>query len=108
MADPTLHVTRLQEAVTAVERMLEDYARSRSRTGLRYEQPAPHPAGLGTPAEGSALDALAGWFSLTPFELAVVALAAGFEISPDMANLCALAQGDPTVTYPTSLLALAV
>ncbi|WP_413740580.1 hypothetical protein [Sphingomonas sp. Sphisp66] len=108
MADPTLHVTRLQEAVTAVERMLEDYARSRSRTGLRYEQPAPHAAGLGAPAEGSALDALGGWFSLTPFELAVVALAAGFEISPDMANLCALAQGDPAVTYPTSLLALAV
>ncbi len=31
------HVARLQDAVTAVERMLEDYARTRSRPGLRLD-----------------------------------------------------------------------
>lgn len=108
MSEPSIHVTRLQAAVTAVERMLEDYARSRSRTGLRHDLPAAQVSGLGEALPGSAFDALGEWFALTPFEQAVVALAAGFEISPDMANLCALAQGDPAVTYPTTLLALAV
>ncbi|WP_204277976.1 hypothetical protein, partial [Escherichia coli] len=67
-----------------------------------------HETGLGEPLPGSAFDALANWFSLTPFEQGVIALAAGFEISPDIPNLCALAQGDPAVTCPTTLLALAI
>lgn len=102
------HVARLQDAVTAVERMLEDYARTRSRPGLRHELSQPQEAGLGEPVPGSAFDALASWFSLTAFEQGVIALAAGFEISPDIANLCALAQGDPATPYPTTLLALAI
>ena len=108
MADPSPHVVRLQNAVGAVERMLEDYARSRSRPSQRHEPVAAPGPEFGEPVEGSALDALARWFGLSPFELAVVSLAAGFEISPDVANLCALAQGDPAVPYPTTLLALAV
>lgn len=102
------HVARLQDAVTAVERMLEDYARTRSRPGLRHEPSQSQEAELGEPVPGSAFDALANWFSLTAFEQGVVALAAGFEISPDIANLCALAQGDPATPYPTTLLALAI
>ncbi|PTS88828.1 ATPase, partial [Sphingomonas sp. HMWF008] len=106
MSETSPHVARLREAVGAVERLLEDYARSRSRGIGRPDRPAP--ADLGAPVDGSALDALAKWFSLSTFEVAVIALAAGFETSPDMANLCALAQGDPAAPYPTTLLALAV
>lgn len=107
MTEASPHVARLRGAVEAVERMLEDYARARSRSAVRHDPAAPLP-GIGDPVEGSALDALASWFSLGPFEVAVVALAAGYEISPDMAGLCALAQGDPAMPYPTTLLALAV
>jgi len=63
---------------------------------------------LGPTEEGSALDALAGWFSLTSFETGVVVLASAMEASPETASLCALAQGDPALPFPTSLLALAV
>jgi hypothetical protein len=108
MAEPSIHVARLQAAVSAVERMMEDYARARSRPGGHHPPGAARGVDLGPPIDGSALDALAGWYALTPFELAVIALAAGFEISPDMASLCALAQGDPTANTPTTLLALAV
>ncbi|MGK6319608.1 ATP-binding protein [Sphingomonas sp. DT-204] len=105
MASP--HVERLQSAVDAVSRMLELHVRQRTRAGAAFVR-EPAPAGLGSPIEGSALDAMGVWFGLTEFELATVALAAGVEISPDVANLCALAQGDPAIPYPTTLLALAV
>lgn len=101
------HVERLQGAVDAVSRMLELYARQRAHAGAAFVHELAS-TGLGSPVDGSALDAMGAWFGLTEFELATVALAAGIEISPDMANLCALAQGDPTTPYPTTLLALAV
>lgn len=108
MAIVSPHVRRLQEAVNAVLGMLESYAHRRVRSHtILVSEPAPA-AGLGVPVEGSALDALGGWFSLTEFELAVVVLAAGIEISPDMARFCALAQGEPGMPYPTVMLALAV
>ncbi|HXC55132.1 MAG TPA: ATP-binding protein [Rhizomicrobium sp.] len=107
MAKVSPHVERLQGAVNAVSRMLEIYARRRAHAGGTL-MPEPGVAGLGPPVEGSALDAMAQWFSLTAFELAVVVLAAGIDIQPDVANLCALAQGDPATPYPTTLLALAV
>jgi len=103
----TPHVQRFQEALEAVSRMLESYSRRRARTDATLT-PAPAAAGLGPPVEGSALDAMADWFGLTEFEVAVVVLAAGMEVSPDLANLCALAQGDPGLRYPTVMLALAV
>ena len=101
------HVMRLQTALEAVSRRLETYARRRTRPDAA-SLAAPTTAGLGAPVEGSALDALAGWFDLSEFELAVITLAAGLEVSPDIASLCALAQGDPATPYPTVLLALAV
>lgn len=101
------HVERLQGAVHAVSRMLERYARRRAHSGATPVS-EPGAAGLGPPVEGSALDAMADWFSLSEFELAVVVLAAGVEIEPDMANQCAFAHGDPATPYPTTLLALAV
>ncbi|MGK6355778.1 ATP-binding protein [Sphingomonas sp. DT-207] len=107
MAEASPHVERLQRAVSAVSRMLELYSRQRAHAGASFARES-GPTGLGPPIEGSALDAMASWFSLTEFELATVVLAAGVEISPDMANLCALAQGDPAIPYPTTLLALAV
>jgi AAA+ superfamily predicted ATPase len=105
MANVSPHVERLKGAVHAVARMLENHSRHRSQTASFL--PQPEVAGLGPPVEGSALDAMAAWFDLSEFELAVVALAAGIEIMPDMANLCALAQGDVAIPYPTTLLALA-
>nr|WP_294814464.1 ATP-binding protein [uncultured Sphingomonas sp.] len=107
MVEASPHVERLQRAVHAVSRMLELYARQRAHAGTSFAREA-GPTGLGPPLEGSALDAMASWFNLTEFELATVVLAAGVEISPDMASLCALAQGDPATPYPTTLLALAM
>jgi ATPase family associated with various cellular activities (AAA) len=106
MTEASPHVRRLEGAVDAISGMLESYARRRTRGDAVpiVEPPAPR---LGAPVNGSALDAMADWFNLTEFEFAVVALAAGIEISPDLANLCALAQGDPAMPYPTMLLALA-
>jgi hypothetical protein len=108
MTQVSPHVERLQGAVGAVSRMLELYALQRAHVGTTPIPREPAPTGLGPPVEGSALDAMANWFGLTEFELATVVLAAGVEISPDMANLCALAQGDPATPYPTTLLTLAV
>jgi hypothetical protein len=102
------HVERLQCAINAVSAMLERYAKLRQRTVMPAEMAGPPVLDLGPVEPGSALDALAGWFSLTPFETGVVVLAAAMEASPETANLCALAQGDPTLPFPTSLLALAV
>lgn len=107
MAAMSPHVARLDQAIAAVTRMLEDYARARTR-GLHAEPVPPSPPSIGDPVPGSALDALAAWYALTPFEVAVIALAAGFETSPDLAGLCAVAQGDPALASPTALLALAV
>jgi AAA+ superfamily predicted ATPase len=107
MANVSLHVGRLKDAIQAVARMLETYARRRSQTVAAVPQQG-EVTRLGPPVEGSALDAMAAWFDLSEFELAAVALVAGIEIMPDMANLCALALGDMATPYPTTLLALAV
>jgi AAA+ superfamily predicted ATPase len=108
MNKPPRHVERLQRAIEAVGTMLERYAKLRQRTVMPSEAAGLPALDLGPTEEGSALDALAGWFSLTPFEVGVVVLAAAMEASPEIANLCALAQGDPALPFPTSLLALAV
>lgn len=107
MAEDSPHVQRLQSAVNAVSRLLESYARRRAHSDAT---PIAEPAAprLGLPIEGSALDAIADWLNLTEFELAVVVLAAGIETSPDLPGLCALAQGNPAMPYPTISLALAV
>jgi hypothetical protein len=106
---PSRHVARLQDAIRGVCVMLENHTRRRNDglTGPLSPSVPPPPAELGTPVDGSAFDALGVWFDLTVFEMGVVALTAGVEVSPDVASLCALAQGDPAMPYPTSLLALA-
>jgi hypothetical protein len=56
----------------------------------------------------SALETLAASFGLSPFERDLLLLAAGIELDPEFAPLCASAQGDPARRYPTFSLALAV
>ena len=55
-----------------------------------------------------ALERLCTGFRLTTFERQVVLLCAGVELSASLANLCALAQDNSRLTYPTFSLALAV
>src|SRR3954468_10086269 len=107
MSAASPHVARLQTAVAAVARMLESYARRRALSPT-VATPDPAATSLGPPVAGSALDAVAHGFALSAFEVATLALGAGMEISPEIAGLCALAQADPGMAYPTSLLALAV
>ena len=55
-----------------------------------------------------ALEQLCVGFRLSPFERQILLLCAGVEFSASLANLCAIAQGSPQLTYPTFSLALAV
>ncbi|MFC6062661.1 ATP-binding protein [Streptomyces ochraceiscleroticus] len=73
--------------------------------------PAPAPAPVAaprSPATPRALEALAACFGLSSFEQELVLLAAAAELDPTTAARCAAASGDPTRTYPTFSLALAV
>ncbi len=54
-----------------------------------------------------ALETLREGFNLTPFEREVLLLSAGVELSGTLANLCATAQGNSQMTYPTFSLMLA-
>jgi hypothetical protein len=56
--------------------------------------------------EAPALLLLRNAFLLSPFETAVVALCAGFELDSDIGALCAKASGDPARPWPTFALAL--
>ncbi|MEM9293207.1 MAG: AAA family ATPase [Acidobacteriota bacterium] len=65
-------------------------------------------AGLGEVPEGSfAVDWLVDRFALSPFERALVVLAAGVELEARVAQACAQAQGDSSLAYATFGLALA-
>jgi hypothetical protein len=55
-----------------------------------------------------ALEGVARAFSLSPFERDILLLCAGVELDMEFAPLCAAVQGDPSRTYPTFGLALAV
>lgn len=55
-----------------------------------------------------ALDRLCAAFSLTPFERDLLVMCAGAEIDPEFGRLCAAAQQNPQIPYPTFNLALAV
>ncbi len=57
-----------------------------------------------TPAP--ALDVLCAAFGLSPFERDVLVLCAGAEIDPEFRRLCASAQQDPQLSYPTFNLTL--
>jgi len=100
------HLDRLDAAVQAACLALERHVRARSRT-------SPAPLAAEAPAEpsitgdGSSLEATIAWFALSPFETAVLALAAGVELFADAANLCAVAHGDPAKPFLTPALALA-
>jgi hypothetical protein len=59
-------------------------------------------------AASPALAAVTAAFGLSPFERELLLLAAGIELDPDFAPLCAAAQGDPARRYPTFSLALSV
>jgi ATPase family associated with various cellular activities (AAA) len=55
----------------------------------------------------SALEAVTGAFSLSPFERDVLLLCAGVELDREIAQLCAAAHGDASSRHPTFGLALA-
>ena len=54
------------------------------------------------------LEALQAAFGLSPFERDLLLLCAGIELDSTVAPLCAAAQGDPSRSYPTFSLGLAV
>jgi len=100
------HLDRLDAAVQEACLALERYVRARSRTSPAPLPPEPPPAPAIT-GDGSSLEATIAWFALSPFETAVLALAAGVELFADAANLCAVAHGDPAKPFLTPALALA-
>src|ERR1700686_4195609 len=55
-----------------------------------------------------ALELAAAMFALSAFERDLLLLAAGIELDPEVASLCAGAQRDPAHCYPTFSLALAL
>ena len=63
----------------------------------------PWPEELPAPA----LESLVATFGLSPFERALLLVCAGIELDGTFPGLCAAAQGDPALRYPTFALALA-
>jgi AAA+ superfamily predicted ATPase len=94
------HVRRLDQAMRRVYQHLE-----RHFHGLPDQaSPIPSPLPEDEITQNTALDLLVSWFSLTSFEAAVLVLAAGAELSPDMARLCVA--DDAAARHPTPALAM--
>lgn len=89
---------QLQDEVDRVRRRLEVYL------GEAPSDPPPPPA----PFSPSPLEYLVHTFGLSPFERDVLVLCAAMEISPDIAQLVGRVAGDPSASFPTPMLALAV
>jgi hypothetical protein len=94
--------------LAALERLKE--ALRRCAEGRSAEEPAAPLAGSASFAAESpaALELVTAMFSLSAFERGLLLLAAGIELDPEVASLCAAAQGDPSRLYPTFSLALAM
>src|SRR5262245_44517245 len=96
----------------ALEEVREDLERHADRKGGK-----PRPVPTGKPTEAAAmaregdgesqLDKLCAKFGLTAFERRALILSAGCELDSAFAALCARAQGNPAMAYPTFGLALA-
>ncbi|MFB6601180.1 ATP-binding protein [Streptomyces noursei] len=112
----------LAGAVRAVLARLDAHAaraRGNARTGAGGDATAAGTAGPAVTPDGQedaaepgapspqALDTLTACFGLTPFERAVVLLAAAAELDPTTGARCAAACGDPSRPHPTFSLALA-
>jgi ATPase family associated with various cellular activities (AAA) len=100
----------LVEALASVRAALEQHAHPREEAaepGEPGEQARMLPeADSSTPAP-PALDMLCAAFDLTPFERDLLLMCAGVELDSTFAALCASANGDPQLAYPTFGLALA-
>lgn len=103
-APPSDHVRRLDQAVRWVHRHLERHVQELPDHASPAAAPSRLPEAEDETAKTAALDLLVSWFSLTPFEAAVLVLAAGAELSPDIARLCAA--DDPPAPHPTPTLAM--
>jgi AAA+ superfamily predicted ATPase len=103
-APPSDHVRRLDQAMRRVYRDLESHVQSLPDQVSPAAAPSGLPGGEDETSKIAALDLLVSWFSLTPFEAAVLVLAAGVELSPGIARLCATA--DPAAPHPTPALAM--
>jgi hypothetical protein len=102
----------LLNALAAVRAALERYI-TRMQDAAESAQPLPvvRPITPQGPPQAtdvpSALDALGLIFGLSPFERDLLLLCAGVEFDTAFPSLCAAAQGDPRLVYPTFGLALA-
>ncbi|WP_411120826.1 ATP-binding protein [Streptomyces sp. x-19] len=121
-ADTEADGTALAGAVRAVLARLDAHAaraHGNARTGTGGDATAAGTAGPAATPDGEedaskpgapspqALDTLTACFGLTPFERAVVLLAAAAELDPTTGARCAAACGDPSRPHPTFSLALA-
>jgi hypothetical protein len=68
--------------------------------------PSAEPANASSPGRPAALESLCSGLGLSPFERDVLLLCAGVELDARFAPLCAAAQGNPALDYPTFGLAL--
>ena len=109
----------LAAALAAVQASLQQYVNRLSGKEVKQSESRQERENLEAVAEGAAslnreelpfspaLEILCEGFNLTPFEREILLLAAGVELSATLANLCATAQGNPQMIYPTFSLILA-
>jgi ATPase family associated with various cellular activities (AAA) len=103
----TMNQQSLAVAIEQIHQRLQQYVDRLNHHGgnPNLDWSEPQTPTLETHAD-SALQTLCSAFRLSPFERDLLLLCAGVELSASVANLCAIAQGNPTLTYPTFGLAL--
>ncbi len=101
----------LSAALSKVQETLQQYVAQLQGKEVNQSETAQGTGDLEAMAEElpflPALKTLSDGFNLTPFEQEVLLLSAGVELSGTLAHLCATAQGNPQMTYPTFSLVLA-
>ncbi len=111
-------ITSWHEANQRYLRVALDVVRAALERHATHTQDAPEPEGRDEPTRAlqeaaeampapPALETLCETFGLTPFERDLLLLCAGMELDSTLATLCATAQGEPRLAYPTFGLALA-
>jgi ATPase family associated with various cellular activities (AAA) len=97
----------LTRAIDRVQQRLQAFVDRMSDPDGSELKPSPFDFDANPEFQNSALQTLCSIFRLSPFERDLLLLCAGVELSSSVAQLCAIAQGNPT-SGPTFSLALAL
>jgi predicted kinase len=110
--DATWFESNQRQLVASLARVRQALERHAAQRGDGLAQAIPDTASACDPAvaqsePSSALSRLCETFHLSPFERDVLVLCAGMDLDASFGSLCASAQGNPALRYPTFSLALA-